>query len=81
MLYEMIYGTLPFVPSNKYGGGIYGLTNCVLESEPVYDEKIISAEGLNFIKKCLQKDKKRRPRMENLMQHPWIIDTTSKLGR
>ena len=82
MLYEMIYGKLPFLPSKKYGIGIFGLTNCVLESEPVYDKSIeVSEECLNFIRLCLKKDKNERPRMEKLMHHEWILDAKSKFGR
>ena len=82
MLFEMVYGRLPFVPNKKYGVGIYGLTNCVLESEPVYDKNIeVSEECLNFIRLCLRKDKNERPKMEKLMQHEWLLDAKSKFGR
>lgn len=40
MLFELVYGKLPFIPSRRYGAGIFGLTNCVLESEPIYDRSI-----------------------------------------
>lgn len=44
MLFEMIYGRLPFVPNRIYGAGIFGLTNCVLESEPFYDPNVDISE-------------------------------------
>lgn len=44
MLYEMVYGKLPFVPNKKFGAGIFGLTNAVLQSEPVYDKNIEVSE-------------------------------------
>lgn len=82
MLYQLIFGKLPF-DSRKHGGGIYGLTLSVLQEEPNYNLSGIkvSDDCLHFIKLCLRKDPKDRPTMKALSAHPWLSSGVGSLIR
>lgn len=56
MIYQLVYGKLPF-DGRKNGGGMFGLTAAVLQDEPYYNPSVkVSEECINFIKQCLKKN-------------------------
>ena len=78
MIYQLIYGKLPFMPNKTFGPGIIGLANCIINSEPKYDlNPEISGQCIDFIKCCLKKNRSQRPKMSELKKHPWINEGIS----
>lgn len=73
MLYQLLYGKLPFLPSRTYGAGIPGLANCILNAQPYFDPSIeISEDCLQFMRQCLEKEKQNRPSTSQLKGHFWF---------
>jgi hypothetical protein len=43
MIYQLVYGRLPF-DGRKNGGGMFGLTAAVLQEEPSYNQSVKVSE-------------------------------------
>jgi calcium/calmodulin-dependent protein kinase kinase 2 len=65
-LFYFATGCPPF-----FANDLEALKKSILESEPEYP-KSINEDMADLIKKCLEKDPKRRITVEEMLDHPWI---------
>lgn len=79
MAYQLLSGKLPFNDKENPGNpSIARIWKGILHEDPVLTgtrwEKV-SPEAKDFIKKCLEKDYKKRPSALQCLQHEWLTHT------
>lgn len=61
-MYELLFGTMPFDQEEA------------IHAEVFMDERDLSNEAKDLIKKMLEKDPTKRPDAKGVLQHPWITN-------
>ncbi|XP_052087983.1 dual specificity protein kinase TTK-like isoform X2 [Mytilus californianus] len=69
ILYNMVYGFTPFQRINKQFAKLQAITN---SSYVIHFPEIEDKRLLDVMKKCLIRDPKVRPSIEDLLQHPYL---------
>ena len=66
----LLIGLLPFDDEKDSE-----IARLIMSSEPNYGSnrwKAVSPESMDFVKKCLEKDKEKRITLEEIAKHPWL---------
>ena len=71
ILFELISGVPPFAANNGNNNKVF---RQIIEMTPRFTDSFasFSAEALNFIRICLNKDVEKRPTSIELSYHPWL---------
>lgn len=78
ILYFLICGYLPFSDKNNNYSKI---AKDITKGNIIYEEKIwskISKEGMDIVKKCLERDISKRLDIKEFLNHPWFLSVEKK---
>ena len=70
VIYELATGKEPYGEGNDF---VTQITNIVENDEPRLDNNIFSKELCDFIEKTVKKEPEKRADVEELLNHPWIL--------